>query len=152
MDNINLTNASTAAASIYQQPNEMDKTKILIIDDDVGLSQLVQIMLDGTRLYETKVENRSNHALTSASEFRPDLILLDVDMPGLDGGDVARQIRDDSLLRQTPIIFFTSLVSQSEAGQAMLSRGGENFLAKPVDPSVLIRCIESVLTKTTTTV
>ena len=127
----------------------MDKNKILIVDDDEGISKLVKIILDGTGLYETNVENRSNRALRSVSEFRPDLILLDVDMPGLDGGDVARQIRDDSSLRHTPVIFFTSLVSKSELGHGMISRGGENFLAKPVDPDVLVRCVNGLLSKAT---
>lgn len=130
----------------------MHKNRILIIDDDEGLSKLVKIILDETGLYETKVENRSNRALRSASEFRPDLILLDVDMPGLDGGDVARQIRDDSSLRETPIIFFTSLVSRTEAGHGIISRGGENFLAKPVDPGLLVRCVHEVLTEGATVV
>ena len=125
----------------------MDNIKILIIDDDAPLSKLVQIALDGTRLYETRVENRSHNALATARIFSPDLILLDVDMPGLDGGEVARLIRGDSSLRSIPIIFFTSLVSQSEAGGGMMSRGGENFLAKPVDSNVLIRSISNVLTE-----
>lgn len=123
----------------------MNKTKILIVDDDAGLSKLVQIMLEKTRLYEARVENRSQNALRVARDFKPNLILLDVDMPGLDGGDVARQIRADSALQQTPVIFFTSIISRDEAGQGMVSRGGENFLAKPVDANVLIRSIESLL-------
>jgi DNA-binding response OmpR family regulator len=126
----------------------MDKTRILIIDDDAALSKLVQIMLEKTRLYEAKVENRSFNALATAIAFQPDLILLDVDMPGLDGGDVARQIRDNSLLQNTPILFFTSLVAASEAGQTMVTRGGDNFLAKPVAPAVLIRCVEELLGRT----
>jgi CheY-like chemotaxis protein len=130
----------------------MDKSKILIVDDDIGLSKLVQIVLEKTRLYQTRVENHSQNALAAASEFRPDVILLDVDMPGLDGGEVARQIRNNSSLRDTPIVFFTSLVSPSEAGQTMVSRGGENFLAKPVEASVLIRCLENLLGQQTSAV
>jgi CheY-like chemotaxis protein len=125
----------------------MDKNKILIVDDDVALSKLVQITLEATRRYQTKIENNSSRALDSAREFKPNLILLDVDMPGLDGGDVARQIREDSSFRDTPIVFFTSLVSKREAGGGMISRGGENFLAKPVDSTVLTRCLESFFTR-----
>lgn len=123
----------------------MNKTRILVVDDDVNLSRLVGIMLEKTRLYEVKVENRSHSAFATAAAFKPDVVLLDVDMPGMDGGDVARQIRADASLKDTPIIFFTSLVSQAEGGQAMVKRGGENFLAKPIDASVLVRCLESVL-------
>lgn len=122
-----------------------DKIKILIVDDDVSISQLVQATLAKTRLYEVRVENRSRQALAVVKEFRPDLILLDVDMPGMDGGEVARQIRADESVRATAIIFFTSLLSQSEAGQALVERSGDQFLAKPIDPAVLIRSIESML-------
>ncbi|MEA3188641.1 MAG: two-component system, OmpR family, response regulator [Chthoniobacter sp.] len=123
----------------------MDKTRILIVDDDASLARLVQLMLEKTKLHSAKVENRPVHALAATREFRPHLILLDVDMPGLDGGAVARQIRGDSELKGTPIIFFTSLLSQSEAGQHCIMRGGERYLAKPVDGMVLIECIEDVL-------
>ena len=122
-----------------------DKIKILIVDDDVSISQLVQATLAKTRLYEVRVENRSRQALAVVKEFRPDLILLDVDMPGMDGGEVARQIRADESVRATAIIFFTSLLSQSEAGQGLVERSGDQFLAKPIDPAVLIRSIESML-------
>ncbi len=123
----------------------MNKARILIVDDDLALSQLVQISLDRTRLYQTRIENRSTRAFSITQEFRPDLILLDVDMPVMDGGEVARQIRADESLCETPIIFFTSLVSQSEAGQGVIYRGGDRFLAKPIDAPILIGCIESVL-------
>lgn len=121
-----------------------DKTKILIVDDDISLSQLVRAMLT-KNLYEVRVENRSRQALAVAKDFRPDLLLLDVDMPGLDGGDVAGQIRADNSLRETPIIFFTSLVSERESGGGMILRGGDHFLSKPIDAPILIKCIETLL-------
>lgn len=123
----------------------MNRSRILIIDDDEGIAKLVQIMLENSRLYQTRVETRSQRALAAAREFHPDVVLLDVDMPGLDGGDVARQLRNEPALAETPIIFFTSLVSQQEARQQMISRGGEYFLAKPVEPAVLIRSLETIL-------
>jgi DNA-binding response OmpR family regulator len=123
----------------------MEKTRILIIDDDVHLSRLVAIMLDKTGTYASAVENRSHQALTAARRFRPELVLLDVDMPGFDGGDVARQFRADAGLRDVPIIFFTSLLSPDESSGGISIRGGERYLPKPVDPAVLIRSIADVL-------
>ena len=123
----------------------MDKTHILVVDDDVALSQLVGITLEKTRLYTVKVENRSTNALTTARAFKPHLVLLDVDMPGMDGGEVAAQLRADPTLAQVPIIFFTSLLSQSEAGTGLSRRGGELYLPKPIDTGVLVRSLESVL-------
>lgn len=66
-------------------------------------------------------------------------------MPGFDGGDVAAQFRTDSSLREVPIIFFTSLARQTGASDGVVKKGGENFLSKPVEPDVLIRCVATML-------
>jgi CheY-like chemotaxis protein len=126
----------------------MEKTRILIVDDDADVSQLVAIMLEKTRLYTTALENRPHFALRTACTFKPHLVLLDVDMPGLDGGEVAALLRNQPALQDVPIVFFTSLVSPSDANETMITRGGERFLSKPVDAAVLIRCVESVLSET----
>lgn len=123
----------------------MDLPRILIVDDDIGLSQLVGLALEKTRLYEVKVENRSRQALACVREFRPHLVLLDVDMPGMDGGAVAAQLRADTSLEDLHIIFFTSLLSQNESGQALSKRGGDLFLPKPIDTAALVSSIETVL-------
>lgn len=126
----------------------MNKIRILVVDDDVPLSRLVAILLEKTRLYEVRVENHSTNALATAREFQPALVLLDVDMPGLDGGAVAAQLRADPSLRELPLIFFTSLVSPNESGQSLISRGGELFLPKPVNTAALVSSIETVLAQT----
>jgi DNA-binding response OmpR family regulator len=123
----------------------MTKPRILVVDDEPNLSGLVRLFLEKTQRFEVRVENRSALALSAAREFRPDMILLDVDMPGKDGGDVAREIRAEPALRGVPILFFTSLISHAEAGQHEVVRGGERFLAKPVDPKVLIAAVDRIL-------
>ena len=70
------------------------------------------------------------------------MIFLDIVMPDADGGVLASQINADSELRGTPIVFLTALVSQAEAGGEDRSIGGHPFLAKPVDPDVVIAHIE----------
>ena len=74
--------------------------------------------------------------------LRPDLILLDVIMPGMDGGDVAARLRADPLLRDTPVIFLTALVSNEETDGHEMVSGGETFLAKPVDIGELKKTLE----------
>ena len=123
----------------------MSKLRILVVDDEPNLSALVCLSLEKTKRFETRVENRSACALAAAREFRPDMILLDVDMPGKDGGEVAREIGADVSLRGTPILFFTSLISRDEAGQGEVMRGGMRFLAKPVNPKVLVDTIDRIL-------
>jgi two-component system OmpR family response regulator len=133
------------ALSTRQNQYRMQKHKILVVDDDPKLSRLVKAILEKTNLYEVQEENRSSAAIAAAKAFMPDMILLDVDMPGKDGGDVARDLQADRVLRDTPVLFLTSLISQAEARQRAVERGGMLFLAKPVDPAVLVGTIGRIL-------
>ncbi len=108
---------------------------------------MVKLNLEKTGAYEVRVENRATGALAAAREFRPELILLDVIMPSMDGGDVSKQIKRDRLLKDTPIIFLTATVSKREAGEGGLNSGGELFLAKPVSVEALIACIKQHIRK-----
>ena len=103
------------------------------------------VILEKTRRFEVRTENRSAQALAVALDFRPDLILLDVDMPGTDGAEVARQMGAQPTLKETPILFLTSLISRTEAGGREVVRGGKRFLAKPVNPKVLVEAIDRIL-------
>ena len=123
----------------------MSKPRILVVDDEPNLSGLVRMFLEKTLRFEVRVENRSALALSAARQFRPNLILLDVDMPGKDGGHVAREIQGDSGLCGVPILFLTSLVSTEDAGKGLIVRGGMRFLAKPVNPNILIDSVDRVL-------
>src|SRR5688572_9190729 len=114
--------------------------RILIVDDDSRISSLMRIVL--TRVgYEVREENRSFAALATAQEFRPHLVLLDVDMPGKDGGMVAAELAADPIVGGTPFIFVTSLVKSHEAGV----RGTTRFLSKPVAPAALLAAVEQAI-------
>ena len=123
----------------------MSKAKILVVDDDPKLSRLVKVVLEKTGFYDVHEENRSFDVLATARTFRPDAVLLDIDMPGKDGGELAREMAADSNLKQIPVMFFTSLVSHQEAGQHEVIRSGKWFLAKPVNPAVLVRAVSRLL-------
>ena len=119
----------------------MSKTKVLIVDDDMAASRLLGLGLEKTGAFEVKVENSATQAFGRVREFRPNVILLDVCMPGADGGDVAFQIHDDPSLRSIPIIFLTSLISGHETSKAVL-RGGYEFLSKPASLGKVIESID----------
>jgi CheY-like chemotaxis protein len=123
----------------------MNKTRILVVDDEPNLSDLVRLFLERTKRFEVRAENRPGNVLAAAREFHPDMILLDVDMPGQDGGEVARDLEADPILRGVPILFFTSLISSAEAGDRITMRGGMRFLAKPLNPKILISVIDQVM-------
>ena len=126
----------------------MEKKRILIIDDEPSFTRMVRLNLEKTGMFEVREENRATGAVTTAREFKPDLILLDVIMPTMDGGDVAAQIQNDRHLKGTPIIFLTATVSQREAGPTgALNSGGCLFLAKPVSVEALVKVINESIRK-----
>ena len=124
----------------------MNKKRILVIDDDKGLTQMVKLNLETTGNYEVCAENCSTHAVETARRFRPDVILLDYIMPGMDGGDVSSSLHADPFLRSVPIIMVTALVSNPEMSvDGTIQCGGQLMLAKPVKMANLIKCIERQL-------
>jgi len=120
----------------------MNKPRILVIDDEPGFTRLVKLVL---RRYDIREENDATRAFNTALAFRPDLILMDVIMPGLDGGNLAAKCRAHVVLKHIPIVFLTAVVSRDEAGEAPKQIGGFPFLAKPVSPDALERCIQEYL-------
>jgi CheY-like chemotaxis protein len=120
----------------------MSKRRVLVVDDDVNLSRLSGMILENSGQYEVMIVNESVRALPAALQFRPDVMLLDVDMPGKDGGDLAREAANDSRLRDIPVLFLTGLVRPEETTAGPLERGGMMFLSKPVEPSLLLATVE----------
>ncbi len=121
-----------------------EKRRILIVDDDRDSTHLIKILLEKISHYLVLEENEAAKAHESARDFRPDLILLDIMMPQIDGGDIAAQIDADPGLQRTPIIFLTALVTKAEA-KAGLHIQGHPVLAKPIDIPELINRIEENL-------
>jgi CheY-like chemotaxis protein len=123
----------------------MSKRRVLIVDDDVNLSRLAGMILENSGKYEVMIVNQSTRALAAAVQFQAEVMLLDVDMPGLDGGDLARQAAMDSRLRDIPILFLTGLVRPEETAAGPIESAGQQFLAKPVDPAQLLAAVGALL-------
>ena len=119
----------------------MSKRRVLIVDDDVNLSRLSGMILENSGKYEVMIVNQSARALAAAIQFQAEVMLLDVDMPGKSGGDLASEAAMDSRLRDVPILFLTGLVSHAEAGTSPMESGGMKFLAKPVEPALLLATV-----------
>ncbi len=118
------------------------RNKILAVDDDIIDIITIEKLL-GER-YDLRTATTGEEALEIAADFRPDIILLDNMMPGLDGGDVCRQIRADSGLRHTKILMVSgkSMVSERiEAYQA----GADDYITKPFDKDELLAKIQVYL-------
>lgn len=118
----------------------MAKSKILVVDDDPKLSRLVATILNRVGGYDVFEENRPFAVLATARQYRPNLILLDVDMPGKDGGTISRELAADATLGNVPVLFVTSLISSGESG----THNGARYLAKPVNPQLLLDTVHSL--------
>ncbi|MGA2139950.1 MAG: response regulator [Verrucomicrobiia bacterium] len=126
----------------------MRKNRILVIDDDAHATRMTRLVLERTGRYEVRELNESDQALGAAWEFGPDLILLDVCMPNVEGSEVAEKFTHDPALASTPIVFLTCIVTPSEAGRnGSVVIGSHEYLAKPVRPEKLLRCIEGNLAR-----
>jgi two-component system, OmpR family, response regulator len=127
-------------------PDSADKGKrrILIVDDDANSTHLVKILLERSGPYLVLEENDPANADQTAHNFKPDVILLDIVMPKMDGGELATQIEGDRELHDTPIIFLTALVTHGEA-KSGLHVQGHPLVAKPISIPELIEAIEKHL-------
>ncbi len=123
------------------------KKHILVVDDEPKITRQIRLNLELTEEYQVREENNASHAVRTAAESAPDLILLDVMMPGIDGGALASEFRANPKFRNIPIVFLTAAVTAEEVRKSRGWRGGERFLAKPVDPNELIQCLHEMLHK-----
>ncbi len=118
------------------------KQRILVVDDEPSFTRLVKLNLEQTGLYEVHVENAAGQTFAAARRFKPDLILLDVMMPDMDGGDLASQLRQVPALAKVPIVFLTAAVKKEEVRSRRGRIGGFPFIAKPVDLNELLDAIK----------
>lgn len=121
------------------------KKKILIVDDEPAFTRMMKLVLEKTGNYEVFYENSASRAVASARACLPDLILLDVVMPEMDGGDVAALFQNDPFLQKTPIVFLTALVGGKETETGPVTRAGFRFLGKLASDAELLKCIEDNL-------
>jgi len=121
---------------------KLDKKRILAVDDQPANTRLLKLYLEQTNDYEVREENHAEAALSAAAEFQPHLILLDVMMPGMDGGELAACFKVNPHLKTVPIVFLTGAVTKAElkAGRGLV--GGQTFLAKPVVLVEVLACIK----------
>lgn len=123
----------------------MEKKKILIVDDEVTFTRMVKLNLEETGEFSVLVENNGNNAVFTARLEKPDLILLDIIMPGTDGTIVMNQLKKDEATKNIPVMFLTAIVKKEETKDGMI--GGYPFIAKPVETQELLNCIRKYIGK-----
>lgn len=120
----------------------MDK-KILVIDDEFPVRYLIEHTLR-RKGYDVQAVKDGSAGLMTAREYQPDLIVVDIMMPDIDGFQVCREIRDDPLLKKTPVIFLTALMTKKHKLQAF-EVGADDYLVKPFQADELMAHISAVL-------
>ncbi|MFP4156868.1 MAG: response regulator [Opitutales bacterium] len=128
-------------------PETENKTRILLVDDEKNITDSLTVNLEATGRFVVKATNDPLKTVETALAFEPDVILLDVVMPKMDGGDVQRAVRAESRLKQIPIILVTALLSNEEVGDGSREAGGDYMLAKPVRLPVLVKLIDRLVTE-----
>ena len=117
--------------------------RILVADDDPVIVRLLQVnfKLEG---YEVDTASHGEEAVQKASELRPSLILLDVMMPGLDGWEVCRRLKQDPGTADIPVIFLSAR-AQEEDRRRGLELGVAEYVTKPFDPGELVTLVGRLL-------
>jgi two-component system, OmpR family, phosphate regulon response regulator PhoB len=123
----------------------MIKKRILVVDDEVSITRLLKLNLERTGRFEVHEENSGEAACAAAESFQPDLIITDVMMPDMGGGEVAARLREDPILRKIPVIFLTAAVKKEELGGSQGVIGGRLYIAKPLDVKGVLAAIDRVL-------
>jgi DNA-binding response OmpR family regulator len=123
--------------------------KILVVDDekDVLLTLEKRLTAEG---YSVITTTKSTNAIALAKSQHPDIIILDIVMPGMDGGEVAAKLREHPLTRSIPVIFLTALLSKTEEYQENRMIGSNITFAKPFDTEELLARINGLLCNVTT--
>ena len=119
------------------------KTRILVVDDEPDFTHLLKLSLEAAGYYEVMEENDPGRTVVAAREFDPDLIVLDVMMPDMDGSEVVDRLKRDPVMWDVPVMFMTALVTADDAPAGSCDRGGHTFLPKNIPLERLIDCIET---------
>lgn len=116
------------------------RIRILFIDDERPLLNLIKLNLEKTGRFEVATEDNSTRWRERIAEVQPDLVILDMVMPGVDGREILHCLRADAVIRHLPVIVLTAILENSDA--SAVNNDGTLFLAKPIGLKALVHCIE----------
>jgi CheY-like chemotaxis protein len=120
----------------------IDKHKLLVVDDDEAVLDYLQAKLG--KSYDIVSTNAPENVFALARSERPSVILCDIDMPGMDGGDVSKALFADAELRHIPMLFLTGLASPADLNQSGQQLGGRPAISKQAPLAELVKKIESL--------
>lgn len=122
--------------------SEAEKKTIVMIDDEEDFCHFVKLNLEKSGRFKVHTATRGSDGIGLIAQVNPDLILLDIVMPDMDGGEVAFNLKKDGETKDIPIIFITAILQPAEEDKL---RGKHHFLSKPITPDRLVKKINSIL-------
>ena len=117
--------------------------KVLVVDDDPTILRLLQVNLE-MEGYEVQTASDGSQALDQIRAVEPDLVLLDVMMPQLDGWHVCEQVRNDPDLAHVPVVFLSARAQNSDRDRGRQA-GADAYITKPFDPLALVELIRDLI-------
>jgi two-component system, OmpR family, response regulator len=108
-------------------------TKVLMVDDEPDIRTIGELCLGASGAWEVLSTGSGSEALVLARQHRPDVILLDARMPGMDGPATLSKLKEDEATREIPVVFMTAQVQRHEVDRYM-SLGAIGVISKPFDP------------------
>lgn len=117
--------------------------KILFVEDEEDIRTIAQIALEDIGKFQVSYCASGPEALQKVDQFKPDLIVLDMMMPGMDGIETMRELRKKDIAKETPIIFLTAKVQPNEVAH-YLKLGAIHVIAKPFEPMTLSATLNAV--------
>ncbi len=125
----------------------MGKKKILLVDDDLDFAEAIKIILE-SRLYDVFVAHDGQEGLKKAHTMRPDLIILDVMMPVMDGYEVCARLKSDPAYGHIPILLLTAVGEAIPTTKYTREMGmkaeADDYIPKPVEPVDLVERVETI--------
>ncbi|MCK4859495.1 MAG: response regulator [Candidatus Omnitrophica bacterium] len=120
-----------------------DKKKVLIVDDEVTLVKLVRFLLE-RHGFEVCAAYGGQESVEIAQKEIPDLILMDIMMPKVDGNEAIKQLREKEITREIPVIILSALGQEAEVARGLES-GAVDYLVKPFNPQDLLARVKKIL-------
>ncbi len=120
--------------------------KILLVEDEPDIQSVARLALESVGGFSIEVCSSGQEALDRGPAFQPDLLLLDVMMPGMDGPSTLKALREKAQTASTPVIFMTAKVQEKEVAE-YISMGALAAIAKPFDPMTLSDQIKEIWAK-----
>jgi len=123
----------------------MDKKRILIVDDEEDILKVLKLRLEANN-YEVLISTDGQDGLNKARSEKPNLVILDLMLPKLDGYKVCRMLKFDEKYKVIPVIMFTAKAQKKDEELGM-EMGADAYITKPFEPDVLLEKIKELLDK-----